>query len=335
MSRPSSRYVVIDIGGTKIAAGIAHVDDTGHVAITHRTQRATPAADGGAAVLDAVTTAACDVAAAARVDGVTPHGVGVASAGVVSPTSGDITYASDLMPGWGGTRLREGLARKLGLPVAVLNDVHAHALGESRVGAGRDVTRFLLLAAGTGLGGALVTAHGIDTGHLGVAGSLAHLIHPLAAGMTCACGATTGHIECVVSGTGQAALYNRNPPQGTSPATGGGDVFTRYRTGDPHARDTLLASGRALGQTLASAAALLDPEKIVLTGSATRCGEEWWQVVREAFRADALPLHRNLAIAEGLLAGDAPLTGAAIAAHTACTRDITKEKTPTPSKDNT
>ena len=55
-------------------------------------------------------------------------------AGVVDPRTGDITYANELMPGWGGTALGSAVTSEFGLPCSVLNDVHAHALGEARHG---------------------------------------------------------------------------------------------------------------------------------------------------------------------------------------------------------
>ncbi|MDU0968543.1 MAG: ROK family protein [Actinomycetaceae bacterium] len=311
MSTPASQPVlVLDIGGTKIAAGIACPTRTGW-AVAYSQKRATPANDGGEAVLAQVIQAARDVAMIAEVDGVRPAACGIASAGVIDPATGAVTYASDLMPGWGGVDLARGVAQALGLPTFALNDVHAHALGEAQFGAGQDARRILVVAAGTGLGGALVVDGCVDQGACGIAGSIAHLPHPLAAGMRCACGSTTGHIECVTSGTGQAALYNRNLPAGISPATGGGDVFRRHQAGDLYASAALSDSARALGQTLAGAAALLDPDRIVLTGSATRSGDGWWSALRAGFKGDALPLQSDVALVEGTLGGDAPLIGAA------------------------
>jgi len=55
---------------------------------------------------------------------------------LIDPRTGDITYANELMPGWGGTALGSAVTSEFGLPCSVLNDVHAHALGEARHGAG-------------------------------------------------------------------------------------------------------------------------------------------------------------------------------------------------------
>lgn len=319
MTRP---VLVLDIGGTKIAAGVDHTGAAG-ARVTHTATRPTHADRGGEAVLAQVIAAAREVLAAATADDIHPDRIGIASAGVIDPDTGDVTYASDLMPTWGGTALASSVSDALGLEAVALNDVHAHALGEATLGAGRGHRRVLVVAAGTGLGGALITDGVPDRGALGVAGSIAHIPHPAAAGLTCACGATTGHIECVTSGTGQATLFNRHLPAGLTPASGGGEVYQRSVDGCTHAQATLARSAAALGQTLASVAALLDPDAIILTGSATRSGDCWWQGLRDGFTGDALPLQRGIPLLAGTLGGDAPLIGAAIWARAGARRGTT------------
>lgn len=312
--------LTVDIGGTTLVAGVARREGRGW-RIDHRARAATEAYRGGRAVLGTVVTLAREVAARCVADGIRPGALALASAGVIAPESGSVTYASDLLPSWAGIALAREAGAALGLPAVALNDVHAHALGEAHHGAGATGTRVLVVAAGTGLGGAVVTSGRLDAGAAGVAGSLAHLCHPLAAGMRCACGSRTGHIECVASGTGQAAVYNRNLPAETARASDGADVYARACAGDDHAHDALSESGRALGETLASAAALVDPDTIVLTGSATRSGKAWWRGLIAGFRADALPPHADLALLRGTLGGDAPLIGAAIRATDRGKRD--------------
>ena len=112
---------------------------------------------GGASVLDKICSLACNLAACAPSS---PLGIGVGTAGRVDAKSGDITYANDLMPGWGGQPLASALHERSGLPAAVLNDVQAYAVGEARWGAGRGADTCIMIAAGTGVGGAVI-AHGL------------------------------------------------------------------------------------------------------------------------------------------------------------------------------
>ena len=144
--------VSVDIGGTKIACGIVTLGD-GAPRVTSVAKVPTDAARGGEHVLATVIE---QVKAAIERSGAVPSGVGVSSAGVVDPRTGDITFANELMPGWGGTALGSEITRATGLPCRVLNDVHAHALGEARHGGGRDASSCLVVAVGTGIGGAFV-----------------------------------------------------------------------------------------------------------------------------------------------------------------------------------
>ena len=123
--------LALDIGGTKVGWGIVEAGDTYEV--TERGSIPTDAMRGGADVAGRI----CDLAASLVASHPQVSGVAVASAGVVDPATGDIVSATGTMPGWGGTHLGALLQAATGLPVRVLNDVHAHGLGEATLGAGR------------------------------------------------------------------------------------------------------------------------------------------------------------------------------------------------------
>lgn len=161
----------IDIGGTKIAAGLVRSDGR----ILDRTTVPTPAREGSSAILDVACTTAESLLDRSP-DRVV--GCGIGSAGVIDPDSGTVSSATSSLADWVGTDLRGGVRRRLGLPVRVLNDVHAHAVAEARLGAGAGANRMLLLALGTGIGGALVDAGRVDRGRHGAAGHFGHLRSP-------------------------------------------------------------------------------------------------------------------------------------------------------------
>ena len=127
-------YIGVDVGGTKIACGLVKVGEGKTPKVSSVSKVPTDALRGGEHVLATVieqVKAAMDRADEA------PLGVGISSAGVVNPKTGDITFANELMPGWGGTHLAAEVTAATGLPCRVLNDVHAHALGEARWGGGK------------------------------------------------------------------------------------------------------------------------------------------------------------------------------------------------------
>ncbi|MGQ5262881.1 ROK family protein [Micromonospora sp. ZYX-F-536] len=245
--------VGIDIGGTKTAAAL--VDRVGQV--LERREVPTPARSGPGAVLDAAARLATDLLGAAA------EPVGVGTAGTVDPATGGIRYATDSLPGWAGTPVADALAARLGRPVRVTNDVNAAALGECWAGAGRDRAHVLLVAVGTGLGGAVVRNGRVEAGARGAAGEVGHLPAPGAERLRCGCG-RYGHLEAIASGSGLAAAYSIE----TGTRITGRNVADRAAAGDRVAQRVVERAGTALGAALAGLAALLDPEAVLVTGGA-------------------------------------------------------------------
>lgn len=293
--------IAIDIGGTKIASALVTLGD-GMPAIEHYESIPTEARQGGDHVLARV------IAAASRVQGLAPdaEGIGVSTAGVVDPRTGDIVYANEIMPGWGGTHLGSELSGACGLPVRVLNDVHAHALGEARHGAGAGAASCLCVAVGTGMSGAFIDRGFIVLGAHDVAGHIGHVGCTLAAGLPCTCGAT-GHVETVAAGPAIAAEYIRLGGDSED----GAEIDRRARAGDEAARAAQARAGHALGEVLGSMANAFDPEAIILSGSVANCGHHWFDALRESYAALAMKPVANTPILPGALGGDAPLIGAA------------------------
>ncbi|GHB08798.1 ROK family protein [Streptomyces termitum] len=286
----------IDIGGTKTAAGI--VDPHGTLRRRHTVP--TPASDGPAAVVAAAVRAVRDL-------GVPVAAVGVGSAGVVDPESGRIVSATDALPGWAGTALRRDLERALGVPVAVDNDVHAHALGEAWRGAAAGRRHVLLAAVGTGIGGSLLVDGRVHHGARSAAGHAGHVPVPSAAGAPCTCGGTS-HAEAVGSGPALLAAYARSAPV---PASSLAEVSARADGGEETARRVLARGARALGEALGGIVNMTDPELVLVGGGVAHCGPAWWEPLRQAFEAELLPPLKGVELRPGSLGGDAALLGAA------------------------
>lgn len=249
--------LTIDIGGTKIAAAVVTAD--GRVGVRHI--EPTPADEGA----DAVVAAA--LAAARRaMEGYAVELAGVSSAGVVDSGTGVVTHATGLIAGWAGTALAERLSRDLGLPVRVLNDVHAHALGEARHGAGRGHDSMLLVAIGTGIGGAHVVEGNVVTGSRGAAGHVGHVAVAAAAGMACSCG-RTGHLEAIASGSALRRLAGEPG---------------RSEEGD------LRLAGSVTGEAIGSLLNVLDPAVVVLSGGVSGAGTHWLEAVQAGVRETAM-----------------------------------------------
>lgn len=304
----------VDIGGTKIAAAIMRFDGPDEVpAAVYEAEVPTCAAEGGEAVYSRVEAAVCDALAHASGEVV---GVGVGSAGVIDPRTGCVVYANQIMPGWGGVELGPRLAAATGLPVAVMGDVHAHALGEARWGAGRGCWSVLCLGIGTGIGGAYVEEGRVMRGFHGAAGHMGHIESAAAAGRSCACG-REGHLESVASGTSIGRIFDERYGR-VDPArpTVGRDVNDLVAAGDERAIEVVDEAGRALGASLGSLANVLDPEVIVLSGGVIHGSDGWrsptWHdAILTGYRSQALDPLQDTPIVIGELEGLAPLIGAA------------------------
>lgn len=302
-------YIGVDIGGTKIACGLVSLVE-GSVPVVSAVEKVpTDAQLGGKHVLATVLE---QVKAAIERSQEKPLGVGISSAGVVDPATGDITFANELMPGWGGTHLGAEVTAATGLPCNVLNDVHAHALGEARWGGGKGLPSVLVVAVGTGIGGAYVEDGAIMLGSHNEAGHIGHVACIAAAGVPCSCGAT-GHLEPVAAGPGIIAEYIRQGGDATLPdgtPMHGAEIDRRATAGDEAAKAAERRAGLALGEVLGSMCNMFDPAAIILSGSVIKCGPDWSEALGQGFLGQAMPPVQDTPLVDGTLGDNAPLIGA-------------------------
>lgn len=304
MSAPT---LAVDIGGTKIAAGLVVPTRQG-AEVLARTQVATPAMAGGRAVVAAVVEVIAtltDEAARRGLDA--PGGVGIGSAGVVDESSGVVVAATDHIRDWAGTPLAAQVGAATGLATRVINDVHAHALGEFFHGAGRGHRSMLLVAAGTGVGGSFVLDGRPLLGARHAAGHLGHVVVPEAADLPCACGGV-GHLEAVASGPGLATLYRR--------AGGATELDPRgivaAAADDPIAARAVEVSGTAMGRAIGGWINLLDPGLVVVSGGLADPAGAWWEALQAAVPRETLPVVARCPVVPPTAGPDAALLGAAM-----------------------
>ncbi|MEU4664567.1 ROK family protein, partial [Micromonospora chalcea] len=191
----------LDIGGTKTTAAL--VTAAGEVVGRHTAP--TPGRSGAAAVLDT----AAGLVEKLRADAPdVVRALGVGSAGVIDSGSGLVLSATDVLTGWAGTDLRGDLGRRLGVPVTVVNDVHAHALGEARHGVAAGYDTVLYVAVGTGVGASFVLGDNVLAGAHSAAGHAGHQPSAYAGTLPCTCGGR-GHLEAIAAGPALTAEYVR------------------------------------------------------------------------------------------------------------------------------
>lgn len=293
---PYDVVAAVDIGGTKTAAALVGRDGS----LVARTATATPGRDGPEAILDAVAQVVHDL-------GEAPAAVGVGSAGVVDPGSGTVLGATDVLARWAGTDLRGGVAARLALPVAVVNDVHAHGLGEATYGAGRGFGSVLTVAVGTGIGGAFVSDGSLLTGPHAAAGHVGHMPSPHARDLPCSCGAV-GHLEALAAGPALVRELVRRTGHQVADLRA---VTARAADDDQDAVGVLHDGGTAVGAVIGGLVNVLDPEVVVVGGGVANIGGEWWDALLAAAAREVLPILAGVPVVRSELGGDAALLGAA------------------------
>ncbi|PTQ57353.1 MAG: Glucokinase [Candidatus Carbobacillus altaicus] len=285
----------VDIGGTKLSA--ARIDAHGQVLLS--TVVPTDARGGQAHILGRLYEA-IDAVIDSDV-----QAIGIGTAGKIDVVSGQVVYASDNLPGWTGTQLKALVSTRYGLPVAIDNDVNAALLGERWLGAARRFASVVMLALGTGVGGAVLMRGALVRGHTWSAGEIGHMIFQ-AHGRPCNCG-LRGCLEQYVSGTALAVRYNERVGANDT-ANDARDVFARLTDGDPFAIEVVDAFAADLALAIRSLQHILDPEAFIIGGGVTNARALWWHRLEAALEAfsDARP-----AVYAAELGNEATLYGAA------------------------
>lgn len=308
--------VGVDVGGTSVRAGV--VDANGAVLDTVRTP--TPGED--AALEDAIALATKELA-----DRHPVAAVGLAVAGFVTADRRRVRFAPHLS--WRHAPVADRIHRRLGIPVVLEHDANAAAVAEYRFGAARGAAYVVLVAIGTGIGGALLVHGEVYRGAHGVAPELGHL-RLVPGGRQCPCG-KRGCWERYCSGTALAAtaveLLARAPWQSTLlDGYAAGDphqitgrwVAAAARDGDPIAIRAMADLARWLGEGLALVADVYDPELIVVGGGVSASAPLFLDEAREHYATVVTGAgHRPLArIRTAQLGGDdAGIVGAAALAR--------------------
>ncbi len=293
----SAPVLALDIGGTKIAAGL--VDSEG--VLLQQNRQPTPAGDAEAVWAAAKATIATALAAA----GGTVSGVGISSAGPIHLADGAVSPVN--IPGWRGFPLVERVAAAVpGVPVRLAGDGLCMALGEHWRGAGQGADFLLGMVISTGVGGGLVLNGEPYSGRTGNAGHVGHVVVDLD-GPPCSCGAR-GCVEAIASGPRLVAWARE---QGWSGADARA-LASAALAGEAVALRAFSRGGRAVAAMIASVAAVCDLDLVVIGGGVANAGEVLFDPVRAALR-DYLGLDfvRGLRVVPAALGGEAGLVGAA------------------------
>lgn len=276
--------LVLDIGGTKLAAGI--VTGAGELVVSRFAPTAS-APDG-----EELFAQLCDLAEGVMEEWLPQASPLVIGVGCGGPMRDGNRLVSPLnIPVWRDFPLRERLSERFSLPVAVENDAKALALGEGWVGAAQGVANYIAMVVSTGIGGGIVLEgrllHGADSN----AGHIGHVfVEPN--GRADAAGAR-GNLE------GQASGLAIEATTGLPPADAPEEVRRKV--------------GEYVGRAVASVANLLDLQLAVVSGSvALGYGDAFFSSAQETIdKLCKLDFSKGTRIVPGGLGEDGPLIGAA------------------------
>ncbi|MDQ3158066.1 MAG: ROK family glucokinase [Actinomycetota bacterium] len=307
-----SLAIGVDIGGTKIAAGL--VSEQGELVESIRDETPPGEPDEIAPMVAALVQ---------RLRG--DHeivGVGIGAAGFIDAARQNVLFAPNI--DWVDEPLAAHVRERVGLPVIVENDANAAAWGEFRFGAGEDTDDLLLVTVGTGIGGGIVHDGELFRGGFGVAAEIGHM-RVVREGILCGCGQhgcweqygsgralVRGARERVVAAdpaaAGLAALVGGDPALITGPM-----VTELAQQGDPLALELLTDVGHWVGEGIATLCTILDPRVVAIGGGVAAAGDLLLKPIQESFE-QFLSAHDHRPVAEirlAALGNQAGLIGAA------------------------
>lgn len=299
----------LDIGGTKLAAGVVGPDGGLQSSATVPTQ----ANDGLDAVLERLLGLGRTVLTKAGLN--TPAAIGIGCGGPLDRVSGTL-YGPPLLPGWDRVPITAIVSGALGAAAYLDNDGSAAALAEHRYGAGRGSSTMLYLTISTGIGGGAILANepyrgasgnGCEFGHIGV----------VLDGRLCNCG-RHGCLEAYASGSSiaaraQEALESSAPSilRERGRLVSAAEVAAAAASGDPLAQGIWTETTRLLGNALVDLSNAFEPERIVLGGGVTKSGRLLLDPCTEIVARDA---RSEVLIALSALGESVGIVGAAAVA---------------------
>jgi glucokinase len=291
------RVIGVDLGGTKILAGVVARDGS----IERRHERPTPveSQDALLAGLDEAVEELRDYSIAAL-------GFGIPSR--INQKSGQVEGSVNIP--LEGFDLRSRMSERFGVPVGIDNDANAATYAEFAAGAGREANTMVMLTLGTGCGGGVVIDGKLFRGWA----EFGHIVIDFD-GIPCQGTCTgRGHLEAYVTGT----AATRNAKEAFGEDADSRTLLSRANDGDAKALEILTDMGRRLGAGIGSLVNVFDPELVVIGGGFAAAGDFVLGPAAEVMRREALaPEADRVRIVRAELGSDAGLIGAGLIAFDA------------------
>ena len=263
-----NRVIGVDLGGTKILAGV--VDDRGQVERRREYPTPTASQDELLAGLDAA------------IEELLTEDIAALGFGLPSPIDQKVGRALQAVniPLDESVDFRGRMRERFGLPVGIENDANAAAYAEFKFGAARDVETMVMLTLGTGCGGGAVVDGKLfrgwaEFGHMVI-------VHD---GIPCQGTCTgRGHLEPYVTGVAATKLAQAE----FGPAVDAHRLVRLANEGEQRAIEILDGIGRHLGSGIGTLVNIFNPELVVIGGGFAAAGDFVLEPAREVMRREAL-----------------------------------------------
>jgi glucokinase len=292
----------LDIGGTKLAAGVVDAAGAVHSFVVVPTERD----EGVDSVLGRLWALGRRAVAESGLGWDEVGAVGIGCGGPLDAAAG-LLIAPPHLPAFTNVPISALAAEQYERPVTLENDATAAAAGEHRWGAGRGTDNMVYLTVSTGVGGGVVLDGRLFRGSTGNGGELGHVTVDWRGRPCRGCG-RLGCLEAYVSGT---SIAERAREAGLDVATAE-DVARLAADGEPTAGRVWDETTEALACGITSIVNLFEPELVVVGGGVTRSGEQLLEPVRERVAAGTMkPAGDHVRIAVSGLGDQVGVYGAA------------------------
>jgi len=314
-----SLIIGCDLGGTNLRAGLV---DTHTGQVKYLLTTPTLARNGHEVVIERMTTLIQDVINKSAISASQIVGVGIGVPGVLNPYEGMVLFLPNLYDGWNNVPLCKILSSSLGLPVHIINDVRSITMGEWKFGAGKGTASMICLAIGTGIGGGVVVNNQLLMGFNGTIGELGHTMID-SEGPQCGCG-NRGCLEAYASGPAIAAMGIKSVIQGRTTLIGELVNFDINKItpqviaeaanqGDAIAKDIFDHVGKLIGIAAANISLAVGPERIVIAGGVSSCGDLLLTPIRRTLQERIFVMPKEqIQVVQAQLGDNAGILGSAL-----------------------
>ncbi|MFC5451077.1 ROK family protein [Paenibacillus aestuarii] len=312
-------FLGIDIGGTKMLTAL--VDAQGRVLA--KDQQPTLAAEGEHEVIRRlIDMIEALLSSVPNLQARSIQSLGIATAGILDMSTGTIVLSTNL--GWRNVALGPILERRFGVPVRLINDASAAALGEWLVGAGKGTEDCVYVTVSTGIGGGVISGGRMLLGASNNAAEIGHISIDRN-GPVCKCG-NRGCVEVYAAGNSiarQAAeelragklqtplladLAGQDPEKVTAKL-----VAEAASSGDPYSVSLLQKAGEALGVAMVTIIHLFNPEVIIFGGGVSQSGDVLFEPMRRTIQELGIEgMVKDVLITRSSLGVEAGAIGAAL-----------------------